>query len=139
MQIAAMSRKQPANVIALPGSEPSRFEDRAETHRLMIIGLLNDQTHRWPVGHVCFPLVRAGTPLQTQVSPAGPSFGQSVLGDLQFAQVFGTRAHVRPALARGQPGGRETTVVNLAASAALDGARVLLADMDKQGSATRWA
>ena len=62
-----------------------------------------------------------------------PSFGQSVLGDLQFAQVFGTRAHVRPALARGQPGGRETTVVNLAASAALDGERVLLADMDKQG------
>ncbi len=80
MQIAAMSRKQPADVIALPGSEPSRFEDRAETHRLMIIGLLNDQTHRWPVGHVCFALVRAGTPLQTQVSPAGPHSGRASSG-----------------------------------------------------------
>lgn len=91
----------------------------------------------------CGPcLLRAGEGWNS-ASDAGfacrPSFGQSVLGDLQFAQVFGTRAHVRPALARGQPGGRETTVVNLAASAALDGERVLLADMDKQGSATRWA
>jgi len=30
----------------------------------------------------------AGTPLQTQVFACRPSFGQSVLGDLKFAQVF---------------------------------------------------
>ncbi len=34
--------------------------------------------------------------------------------------------------------GKTTTAVNLAATAALDGQRVLLVDMDKQGSATQW-
>lgn len=34
--------------------------------------------------------------------------------------------------------GKTTTAVNLAAAAALEGQRVLLVDMDKQGSATQW-
>ena len=34
--------------------------------------------------------------------------------------------------------GKTTTAVNLAAAAALQGRRVLLVDMDKQGSATQW-
>jgi chromosome partitioning protein len=34
--------------------------------------------------------------------------------------------------------GKTTTAVNLATSAALEGERVLLVDMDKQGSATQW-
>ncbi len=34
--------------------------------------------------------------------------------------------------------GKTTTAVNLAATAALDGERVLLVDLDKQGSATQW-
>lgn len=34
--------------------------------------------------------------------------------------------------------GKTTTAVNLAAAAALNGERILLVDMDKQGSATQW-